>query len=469
MRITKLWIKEYKNLKDFTWELNPESPVAVIVGKNASGKTNLLEVIVLIFQRVLLASNPQNSKIATIDFEFEINYKYHFDEKLVAISYKNKRLIIKQNSETIDIDDIITPFNEKTVKKSIQNVLPDNLFLYYAGFSKRFEDILKNFNSQYYFGVKDNNIKSNRPILNYESIHYKIVLLALLLSQKEYVTDFLRENFGISKIGKLVIGFDKPNRSSKGNKSNYWDAKEHVKIWIEQLRTISSEAGIKKYHRGEGWEFTFNPENIRQNALNQIGYDIDLFYVLDKLYVLGYLKSIELYVQKEGIIKEIEFDALSEGEKQRLAIFGAMKIFDGKETLFLLDEPDAFAHPRWQWDFIPDIQKAIGDNTFQQVLFITHSPIILSSLTEPAFVMENGKIRQMNSTLGNTVNETLAEQNVAYQEEDIAKDLKVYIALIQDGEARSTEAANLRKKLENLLGHNHPELQDADDLIALYE
>jgi recombinational DNA repair ATPase RecF len=54
MRIQKLSIKNYKNLEDFTWEINPNYPVAVIVGKNGSGKTNLLEAIISIFQDLQL-------------------------------------------------------------------------------------------------------------------------------------------------------------------------------------------------------------------------------------------------------------------------------------------------------------------------------------------------------------------------------------------------------------------------------
>ena len=71
MRITKLYIKEYKNLKDFYWEINPDYPIAVIVGKNASGKTNLVEAIVKIFQQVLL--HKKSRKYNTdLDFEFEL-------------------------------------------------------------------------------------------------------------------------------------------------------------------------------------------------------------------------------------------------------------------------------------------------------------------------------------------------------------------------------------------------------------
>ena len=63
MRITKLSIKKYKNLEDFSWELNPDYPVAVIVGKNGSGKTNLLEAIITIFQDLQLYDHESKNKI----------------------------------------------------------------------------------------------------------------------------------------------------------------------------------------------------------------------------------------------------------------------------------------------------------------------------------------------------------------------------------------------------------------------
>ena len=84
MRITKLYIKEYKNLKDFHWEPNPESPVAVIVGKNASGKTNLLEAIMMIFLEILHLSHGKDQKaklsetITDVGFEFKLAYRYGY-------------------------------------------------------------------------------------------------------------------------------------------------------------------------------------------------------------------------------------------------------------------------------------------------------------------------------------------------------------------------------------------------------
>jgi hypothetical protein len=43
------------------------------------------------------------------------------------------------------------------------------------------------------------------------------------------------------------------------------------------------------------------------------------------------------------------FDQLSEGEKQLLAVVGAIRLTTGNENLVLLDEPDTHVNPHWSW------------------------------------------------------------------------------------------------------------------------
>ena len=48
MKINSLYINEYKNLKNIDFKLG-ESDFGVFIGSNGSGKSNLLEAIVLMF------------------------------------------------------------------------------------------------------------------------------------------------------------------------------------------------------------------------------------------------------------------------------------------------------------------------------------------------------------------------------------------------------------------------------------
>ena len=50
MKLDKLWIKDFKNLKDFTIDFDEEQETTVLIGHNGTGKSNLIEALVIIFR-----------------------------------------------------------------------------------------------------------------------------------------------------------------------------------------------------------------------------------------------------------------------------------------------------------------------------------------------------------------------------------------------------------------------------------
>ena len=50
MRIDRLKIDNFKNLKDFQIEIDETQLTSVFIGRNGAGKSNLLEAIVIIFR-----------------------------------------------------------------------------------------------------------------------------------------------------------------------------------------------------------------------------------------------------------------------------------------------------------------------------------------------------------------------------------------------------------------------------------
>ena len=49
MKLKKLYIKQYKNLKDFTIDFESGNGISILVGNNGAGKSNVLEAISGIF------------------------------------------------------------------------------------------------------------------------------------------------------------------------------------------------------------------------------------------------------------------------------------------------------------------------------------------------------------------------------------------------------------------------------------
>src|SRR5258708_3540570 len=77
MRIDKLYIKDFKNLKDFHVNFDEHKMINVIVGQNGTGKSNVMEALVIIFRDLDLGADPA--------FTYEIEYDiYNYRVKISA-------------------------------------------------------------------------------------------------------------------------------------------------------------------------------------------------------------------------------------------------------------------------------------------------------------------------------------------------------------------------------------------------
>lgn len=100
MRIDYVKIKEFKNLIDFQIDLDENFMETVLLGQNATGKSNFIESLVLIFKYLDLEKS--------CDFDYTIKYlcrgfdivvdfrenKYDFqvdDKKISATEFNNRK------------------------------------------------------------------------------------------------------------------------------------------------------------------------------------------------------------------------------------------------------------------------------------------------------------------------------------------------------------------------------------------
>ncbi|WP_183576204.1 AAA family ATPase [Mucilaginibacter sp. X5P1] len=220
----------------------------------------------------------------------------------------------------------------------------------------------------------------------------------------------------------------------------------------------SSLVNMIKYH--------FKGDKPLQDLKKVFGYESDIFKILNILYVTKNLANIIITVKKEGIKQPISFNSLSEGEQQFIAIKGMIYLLQGKETLFLWDEPDTFLNPSWQWNLLPDLQKDKSLIQRDQFIMTSHSPIILSTVEKHAYFMEEGKINSIPKVYGRTVNDALSEQGLNIQGEDNLTEIDKLFELIEEREfTMAKETLNI---LEDKYGKNHPDLIRAGVLFNLY-
>ena len=72
------------------------------------------------------------------------------------------------------------------------------------------------------------------------------------------------------------------------------------------------------------------------------------------------------------------YDRLSDGEHQLIQIIAALILFEDKQTLFILDEPESHFNPEWRIEFVSLIDKYVNTENID-LMISTHSPFILSA------------------------------------------------------------------------------------------
>lgn len=190
------------------------------------------------------------------------------------------------------------------------------------------------------------------------------------------------------------------------------------------------------------------------------------------------LKTQELLVEYDND-ESLPFNLLSDGVRCTLAM--VMEIAFrcyllnphlGKDAplktngVVLIDEIDLHLHPSWQIHVLNDFRKA-----FPEIQFIvsTHAPLVVSRLSDcRIYKISDRQIYNFPMQNGRDANYILKGMEVDYHTTDEKEKLGNYFSLIDQGLGHTTEASNLRKELEELLGEENAELKRADMLLSFF-
>lgn len=153
MRIHSLHIKRcqsvsgFKNLSDFIMDFDSNSPTTVLVGRNGTGKSNILEALTVIFRDLDL-------EVVTPQFGYVLEY-----------SCRGKRIIIDSDPDrqTKKVQMIIdgSTLTKKAFKENKRANLPNYVFGYYSGPSNRMQDHFIKHQELFYTQLINRNMGSN--------------------------------------------------------------------------------------------------------------------------------------------------------------------------------------------------------------------------------------------------------------------------------------------------------------------
>lgn len=171
----------------------------------------------------------------------------------------------------------------------------------------------------------------------------------------------------------LILNNDKTDR--------YWHPEGITRVFMDRLHNCISTAASGMV-RSEGYFGSedryilyFDIPKIRQEFVDLSAQD--LFRRFDNLKTLGMLKEITIPVQLAGGVGAT-IAYFSDGQFQSVYIYSIIELFKDRNCITLLDEPDSFLHPEWQFDFLKQVfditDTAVKNN---HILMSSHSAVTL--------------------------------------------------------------------------------------------
>ncbi|MBV5312797.1 MAG: AAA family ATPase [Prolixibacteraceae bacterium] len=489
MQLKRLYIKEYKLFRDFTYEFPADSKhfVNVLIGINGSGKSTILEAIAEIFSCVVLGEKSK--------FGFKLEYVKRYEStslksesgmvwnsiqfKEIHITAGDKGQVpeLKIMPEKNDDNDV---FYKVPPVSQYQFYLPQSIVIYYSGYSKIMKILCEPHNDKLSRNLRKG---ESTPVQFYyhEPKLFNVILLSLLAYEYGEIPIFLKEKAKIVGVEIVQIKLRKPYWDKTGSLNDFWGATGEVKTFLEFIQeNLKNKDHLElpltdKFPKNSFIFDAWGNEHLNITIVGQkklfelrdfLIEEKNLFKILHTMYLDDLLDDISFSLIKEENGERKTFSILSEGEQQSITIKGLAELLAGENTLFLFDEPDTFLHPKWQRSFISEIEENVELNHTNEISYLiaTHSPQLLSNANpDKTFVkiIENGQlVEQTPKHYGREISSILYNlMGVEERNETIRKDLSKLFMLIEDEEIKKAE--KMLKDLTDILGDTDADIQNA--------
>jgi predicted ATP-dependent endonuclease of OLD family len=412
----------YKNLSNIEFNFKEDKLISLLVGQNGYGKSNLIEILAIIFKSLYQLDKLSQAKDWTTEkdhFDYELEYECKKSEIKIECKYDKFEIQLKDpNGKFKNLT-----FTEFTTNR--KDYLPDYVLGYYSGNSERLKKLISEIENIEKEKLKNDQRKEGklnpglRPFIFTESHHSDIILMTLILFIKnsEYsnrINKLLTEHINVDSINEIKIEFHNPDWSFEIGGENYsmdflfsnfqnglgfpfWSLKGKIdkilnffnNFSIGDPKPIVFEKGeiidpLKKWIK-ELLKFdNLDLNNIQTRIKDTFPEPKDIFDALDACQIVDIIHNINNKVVKRDLDEPIDFFNLSEGEQQLITTIGLIIIFSKFDTLFLFDEPDTHLNPKWQRSYIDLIKDFIPPDYAKNshLIISTHSPLLVQAADE---------------------------------------------------------------------------------------
>jgi ABC-type cobalamin/Fe3+-siderophores transport system ATPase subunit len=408
MRLDRVYIDGFKNLKEVDANFSEKHLTTVIIGQNGSGKSNLIEAISNVFRWVDTRQNEP---------KFVYRVEYRIGDAKVSLSNKPG-----DKSITVDGKEI----SRAEFERHKEEWFPDLVFGYYSGGSRRLEALFNSHQRSYYDAIKLNDDETKcslalkeRRLFYCRPVHGVLALAAFFAFPDKTVSKELREKLGITGFHSLLAHFREPwfakgSKAKKADQANdFWGAAGPAGRTARSLKQVAFHPmalqgnAIVDYRDKQQIESQYAAFLPELEHLSQFSKsfkdDREMFYAMEAMDISDLIREVLLWVTRTNDDSgDVAFTDLSDGERQLLMVLGLIRVSRGKRALFLLDEPDTHLNPHWQHSYLKLIEEwtgIAGDKDKCHIILTSHNPLTISALTRD-------EVRVMSAEEGDRVTVT---------------------------------------------------------------
>lgn len=415
MRIKRIWVKKFRNLNHFEVRFDGKHHTTVLLGKNGTGKSNLLEVIALIFKDIYVAKNERQLQPAyklekgkeDEAISYELEYQCYQNEVKIVVGPEAVEISIKNVLEKHFNPAKLKELKRRNDKSKLFIYLPQFIVGYYSGVTNRLQEIFAEIERVELKRLKRDLGHSDffRSMFFSQNYHSQILLLTLhLLGSRSKVSEQIIKRYlklELSDHFSIVLKSPDWNLKSGEPKSieeglnSFWGAKGNAHKFLNYLESIKEDSLLQTSQTSperieqEKYTMLFSTRKLAMDALTFFGSAIEIFRGFENIFLADFIERIDFEIKAGKSRETIHISKISEGEQQLLAVLALLIITDGYEALYLLDEPDTHLNPAWQRDYVKLLRKSDHHKRNSQVIISTHSPLILQAAEKAEIILFN--------------------------------------------------------------------------------
>ena len=420
MRIIRLEITNVKSFQDKV-DLQFDPKFNILVGPNGGGKSNFLEILLIILKNFFLHSYSVNPGMGIGEAEmlrlvpsFD-PAENHLDKFSADVSDSKIEITFKVDAQ--DIKNIATIHQHK---KEIKSASGHYKIQYLADPIDKVEnwklgELVENQELVYCIV---NNVLVPPSLNSRELIYLKFLnyyeLLSIVIQKAIDLYDLPPDTrlspkyvyFSPYRGGDALLQVTLGGQSYYSLLSNYSSATSRSTTSLIQLASTyfaQKRRNYEKLARTQGYEKNWDADEevkLVTKHLNKLGYSWNV-ELKD-----AYSNTYEILLLKIQENTKFSLHQASSGEEEILNFLLGIFAYNIKNGLIVVDEPEVHLHPKWQ-SLLLDLFFDLADLTQNQFIFSTHSPIFINQRTISKIVRvykSSGK-----STIKNFVNSNFNE------------------------------------------------------------